>query len=227
MGLEALGGFHLAYSVGAVAMLGMLGLNNAWGPLVLGRSDEHRVAFTTESATLLIGIATAAALGINAMAPLAIGLVVPEDYGGDDLVQVVRFVAIAVVPMPIYLGSSHLLLARRQTVVVAVASAIGAVLNLSANLILVPVAGLVGAAIATVLAYLWWAISLGAVTTRRDAVRWNWPALVAGMTLSTGVVLISGDDGGLRAWSASTVAIAVVAAAAWGSFNRAGRSWGL
>jgi O-antigen/teichoic acid export membrane protein len=166
LGLEAVGRYQVAYTLGSVLLMLAMGVSQAWGPVVYAAepAERGRVAEETRAVLLAAGGLCAAALALAA--PPVLVAVVPAEYRPEGLSGVTAVVALCVLPLLAQQGAAHLLTAAERTGVLA-AGAVGAAgLNLLATLLLVPVLGLLGAALATLVAYLAWAVFLTARAQR-------------------------------------------------------------
>ena len=84
-------------------------------------------------------------------APVLLELLTPDGYGGTELI--IALVASATVAQAPYFVSVVVLMERRNTKMIALASLVGALVNLALNLTLIPVYGLEAAAASTAVAY--------------------------------------------------------------------------
>lgn len=164
LGLGAVGQYQVAYAVGALVLALLTAFNNAWDPIIYGEREERRWATLAETRAVLyqLGGMVSAALAIGA--PLALLLAAPGEYDPFGLVPVTSVVVLSAVPMVSYLASAHVLIWEGRTGVMAWSTPLAASVNIGLNLALIPVFGLEGAAVATVLAY-----GLLALLTRRAA----------------------------------------------------------
>jgi O-antigen/teichoic acid export membrane protein len=92
-----------------------------------------------------------AGLGIGA--PVLLHIWAPASYRPDDLLVVVALVSSTSVALAGSMAHTRVLLAEGRTLPVASATLLAAALNLALNLVLVPVLGLEGSALATLLSY--------------------------------------------------------------------------
>lgn len=168
LGFEAVGRYQVAYTLGSVLLMLAMGVSQAWGPVVYAAepAERGRVAEQTQAVLLSAGGLCAAALALAA--PPVLVAVIPADYRPEGLSAVTAVVALCVLPLLAQQGAAHLLTAAERTGVLAAGAVGAALLNLLATLLLVPLLGLLGAGLATLLAYLGWAAFLTS-WAQRDA----------------------------------------------------------
>ena len=91
--------------------------------------------------------------GLSVGAPLVLRVWAPPQYRPDELVLLTSLVIVSAVPYTAGLGASRTLLSSGRSRAVAVMTVVAAAGNLGLNLLLVPIIGLEGSALATLLAY--------------------------------------------------------------------------
>jgi O-antigen/teichoic acid export membrane protein len=159
-------------------------------------------------------------------APLALALAAPPSYEPADLVPIGAIVAFSILPYATTSAFFHLVFLSGTTRVMAVAAPLAAAVNLGLNFLLLPVIGLVGSAVATVLAYgLLAAIAYTAARRRGPVGRLPLDALrcwaVAAPFVAAGALLPGGVAGSMgRALAAGAL---VGLAAYW--LREAPRPW--
>lgn len=153
LGLTDVARYQVAYLVGALTMTIAGAVNNAWSPMVFGATKEERwpTLRVTEAALVRLGGWLVAGLALSA--PLVLALFAPASYGRAELVPVVAAVALAGLAYVDYLASGHVVFIERKAWLFAVLTPTVAGLNVVLNLVLVPWLGLVGSALATLVAY--------------------------------------------------------------------------
>jgi O-antigen/teichoic acid export membrane protein len=158
LGLEEVGRYQVAYTLGSVLLMLAMGVSQAWAPLVYGAANAPLVAEQTRRALLKVAGYGVAAL-VLAAPPVLVGLI-PSQYRPSELFAVTAIVALCALPLLAQQAASHLLTGAEQAGVLAAAAVVAAVLNVAATVALVPVLGLLGAAVATLLTYVVWALAL-------------------------------------------------------------------
>jgi O-antigen/teichoic acid export membrane protein len=152
LGVAEVARYQVAYSAAVVLPLLVAALQAAWVPLYLGRlSAQQRRALPPLLVIPVCIAAWAASLLLVLVVPPALTVVVPESFGGTE--TVVALVAGSTAFRAVYLTVAVVLLDRKDSRSIAVASGIGAVLNVVLNLVLLPVMGIAGAGLATVLSF--------------------------------------------------------------------------
>ncbi len=158
VGAHGLGRYQVAYNVGSFVMVFLVFVNRSWLPRILEISDRETrwqvlAAARDEMCRLLVPTTVAVALA----APIALDLWAPRSYGRMGLVSVVVVVALASFPFATLLPAQQGLLSLGRSRVLAGTTALSACANIALNVALVPVMGLVGSALATLLSF--WLLS--------------------------------------------------------------------
>jgi O-antigen/teichoic acid export membrane protein len=183
LGETAVARYQIAYNVGAMPILLLGVLSNTWMPRIFALGvPEERAGVLAASRDALNRLVVPVVLGLCLGAPLLLRIWAPPEYGPDSLLLVTAVVVVTAIPYTIALSHTRTLLAEGSTVAIAVSNAVAAVVNLGLNLILVPRYGLIGAAAATLVAYL--TLQALQAVSARAAVRpprrsaWLWAPLV-------------------------------------------------
>lgn len=165
LGVDELGRYEVAYVLGAVGIQLLLAVGNAWTPLILGEPPSRMWATLGDTTELVHRVARLVGAGLAIGAPIGLQLLAPDSYSPLQLGPVVAVVA-GTIPFYVwYVASSIVLQQRRRMATFYWAAPLAAVFNIVLNVLLLPILGLVGAALATVLAY----GLLGAITARGAA----------------------------------------------------------
>lgn len=197
-GLTALATYTLAYTVGWLAVIVALALNNAWSPAIYGADESDRWRVLADTAAAILGVMSLIALGLGLAAPVALDLIAPSDYELAGLGAVSTLVAVSVVPYVLYLASSHVVFWVGATAVLAWATPLTAAVNVGLNFILIPPLGLTGAAVATLGCYVllaglvWWR------ATDLANVPWRWTSMATSIglvTIGATITLLLPEDG--------------------------------
>lgn len=159
-GVTEVGRYQVAYLVGSAGVVLVMAFNAAWAPLVFGADASIRDRTLRETAAAAQRLLSLVAAGIAIGAPLALAVAAPADYDTEALVPVVALIAPSGLFYVRYQAAALALVAARRTGPMALATPAVAGLNLGANLLLVPVWGLVGAAVATTISYGAWALMI-------------------------------------------------------------------
>lgn len=196
-GVEALGRYQVAYVIGGLGLVLVGALNNTWAPMIHASDEERRWRLLGDTTLSVARVAAIVAAGIAIAAPIALGIAAPESYEPETLIPVTAIVAASVMPYVLYLSRVHILFQEKRTGLLAWATPVVAVVNIWANLLLVPRLGLEGAALATVGSYalLAWIVSYRA----RRIVRVRFPTrqvatlFVAGASVVAVSALLTGS----------------------------------
>jgi O-antigen/teichoic acid export membrane protein len=189
LGSEAVARYAVAYNIGSIPMVLLGALNTVWMPRVFGLADPRvRDSVLTQSRDALYALLTPVLAGLGIGAPVLLHIWAPVSYRPNDLLVVVALVGSSSVPLAGAMAHTRVLLAEGRALPVAWATLLAAAVNLALNIVLVPVLGLEGSALATLLSYVALHASL-AGATRRGASRLEPPrrALVARMTAAVAI----------------------------------------
>ncbi len=200
LGLAAAGRYQVAYAVGGLGVSLIVGLNQAWLPLLLGAREENRWEILSATSAVVHVVAGITAIALALVAPLALLVAAPASYGRDALVPVAAIVAFSALPYASCGTYFQVVFVSGRTRVMAAAAPLAAALNIALNLVLLRTIGLTGAAVATVVAYAVLPAVVAVVACRlaplgqasRDALR-TW--LLAAPFVAAGAVIPAGELG--------------------------------
>lgn len=154
LGAFEVGRYQVAYTVGWVVVLLITFTSQAWTPRFAGVHDEaERWALLGQSRDELYRLLVPVTLGITLAAPVALRLVAPPTFQPASLLIVVYLVAVSAFPIAAAGASERALITMRRAKPLAVAAGAAAAINIALNIVLVPVLGIAGAALATVAAF--------------------------------------------------------------------------
>jgi O-antigen/teichoic acid export membrane protein len=168
MGVSAAGIYSAAYTIGNYASFILMPLGIVLYPTIAKYYDEGKLSqtksFLQYSVKYLMMIAIPSAFGLYILAkPLLQILTTPAFIAGSNVIPVVAFSAVLYSLFQIYVYIIHLV---GRTYLTVRLLAISAVLNIGLNLLLIPRMGILGAAVATLIAYGVLGV-LGLIVTRR------------------------------------------------------------
>jgi O-antigen/teichoic acid export membrane protein len=220
LGLEQLGTYQVAYALAIVPILLTDALQTAWLPHFYRLDASTKRALPARLATRVTLAVAAVAAGVVLFAPVAGALLAPPDF--ELPLTVVALVVSATFVRASYLIAFAVLSDVKESASIARASALGAVVNVGLNLWLIPLWGLTGAALTTLVAY--GVISLVALRHTEVVVGSHLELtrlvrLWAGATLVM-LALSAVPTDATGWWLRGTVAV-VVAIAAWAALQRA------
>ncbi len=154
LGAFEVGRYQVAYTVGWVVVLLIIFTSQAWTPRFAGVRDEaERWALLGQSRDELYRLLVPVTLGITLAAPVALRLVAPPTFQPASLLIVVYLVAVSAFPIAASGASERALITMRRAKPLAVVAGVAAAINMALNIVLVPVMGIAGAALATVAAF--------------------------------------------------------------------------
>jgi O-antigen/teichoic acid export membrane protein len=146
--------YQVAYNIGAMPLLLIGVLNAAWLPRIFALDEKReRAEVLAASRDALYSLLIPVVVGLSVASPLLLRIWAPAEYRPDDLLLVTACVIAAVLPYTAGITASRALLAHGETRWMASATLIAAVVNVALNVVLVPLHGLLGSALATFLAY--------------------------------------------------------------------------
>lgn len=205
--LASVGRYQIGYRIGSIGLILSTEFSRAALPVLLGGVSTAKSAARRLLAFFAAGVGALVAL----VAPWVIPFIAPDDYRSPDLVAVVALVASAAIPAVVGSTATMTLVSAQRTTVLAWASPVGAALALGGAAVGVSVAGLPGAAAATLVAFsaqAWWLesavrrIDPAAGLDRRDLGRLS---LLTGSIVATSA--LPGD--GVGAWARALLAIVI------------------
>jgi O-antigen/teichoic acid export membrane protein len=196
MGLEAVGRYQAAYSIGILGVALVSAISIAWAPMVYGAEPTERWSLLADTADVLYRLAAIFTGVIAIGAPLVLLIAVPTSYDPKSLVLVSAVVAASTVPYVGVYANVNALLQRRRAGILAWTTPLTATVNIVLNFALVPLIGLAGSALATFLAYSLHAGILQWQTHRMISIPWRyaelrWSAVLAGTAVVAGGLLPS------------------------------------
>ncbi|MBF4615987.1 lipopolysaccharide biosynthesis protein [Curtobacterium sp. VKM Ac-1376] len=215
LGPDEVARYQIAYVVGSAVILLLTFTNQAWAPHFAALRDAvARRQLAMHARDELYKMLGPVLLAVTLVSPVALPVLAPASYRVQELSVVVFVVAITAFPVVASGATGRLLLVERRGVAVGVIAAIAGAVNIGANLLLVPVLGIAGAGLATVVAYvILAAMQLLALPDRRE---WRGPGrrivltTLAALTVAAASLLLPQD----ALWNSVRVA-GVVACLPW------------
>jgi O-antigen/teichoic acid export membrane protein len=154
LGATEAGRYQIAYLVGNVAVLLIGIISWAWGPQITAvRDDAKRWILLASARDGLLRLTTPMLVGVTLGAPVLLRIAAPPSFAPGELLLVVFLVATASFPVAVGSASGRALVTLGRGKALAVVAVIAALLNLGLNIVLVPIWGLVGAAVATTVSF--------------------------------------------------------------------------
>ena len=206
LGLAAVGRYHLAYALGALGLVVLNAVNNAWAPVVFRASPEDRWRVLSDTSVVFVWLASLLAAVLAAGAPLVLAVLAPPDYDLDTLAPVSAIVAGSVIPWAIYTAHSQVQLWVGRTGMLAIATPAAAAVNVGLNIVLIGELEFVGAALATVVAYALLAVLIAANSWRLATVPWRYAEMALASLIGGALVTAFALEPTGGAWTAIRVA---------------------
>jgi O-antigen/teichoic acid export membrane protein len=162
---SAVGVYSFGYVFGQSVALVAMSFNAAWVPVWYARGDaEHGPALLREMTTLVIAALAVLAVGVSAVAPELTRLLATRRWGEEAEVAatVIPVVAAASVVYGLYFMLVSTVFLRRRTAGLPILTLVAGAANVGANVLLIPVIGVMGAAWSTLIGYgaltalTWW-----------------------------------------------------------------------
>jgi O-antigen/teichoic acid export membrane protein len=154
MGPDAVGQYQVAYVVGSSVILLLSFTNSAWAPHFAKMRDEAaRFALAMTARDEIYRLLNPIVIAITLVTPFAMPILVPASFDPASLTIVVFVVALTAYPATAGGASGRLLTIERRAKTLGVITGVAAAANVGLNLLFVPPLGIVGAAVATVIAY--------------------------------------------------------------------------
>lgn len=214
--LAAVGVYSLGYQLGYAVGLAAISFNAAWLPLFyrLGEGPTGK-ALLRAMMTVVLAAATVLAVLAAALAPELVLLIAgPEWRAASDVAAVVAFASVANAAGLMLAG---VLFLTRRTRLVPVLTLAAAAANVTANVVLIPELGIMGAAWSSLLAYAVLAAASWLAARRRYPVALDWVRLGGVVAIGVSVVVAArgtGPAGGTLAGGAWHLLLALVGAVA-------------
>jgi O-antigen/teichoic acid export membrane protein len=203
------GRYQVAMMLGIAPLAVLSGINNAWAPAIMGAKAEDRWSFLARTVRPILWVAAVCTLGVALLAPLAVRLLSPPEYGHATLARLAQVIALCALSQVIYLGASSVIFNEKRTTALAITTPLATLLFVGVSIPLVSVLGLLGMAIAKVIGFA--ALALGTVIAAGRLARIPWQAAtwvpVIGVAV-VGVMVLQFVPGvGLAIWLQAGAAV--------------------
>ncbi|MEO7753739.1 MAG: polysaccharide biosynthesis protein, partial [Terracoccus sp.] len=176
LGSVAAGEYQVALQIGNIPFVLAVALFNAWGPLVLSRPLADRWSWTAATGAGLVGVVVVGAGLVTAASPLVAAVLTGDGFDVAAIASAASLLCLVSVVYMVYQGSSLAVLDAERTGRLAV-NALVAVVVLVGLAVLLSGAGLIGIAVAKVVAYA--TLTLLTVVSGNRHLRWPRQAWVA------------------------------------------------
>ncbi|WP_171027226.1 oligosaccharide flippase family protein [Pseudarthrobacter sp. NamB4] len=154
LGTEEVGRYQAANIMGSIVILLLSFVSGAWTPRFAAVRDEtERWALATDSRDELYRILLPVTVGMTLATPLTLQVILPESFRPDSLAIVVFLISLSAFPVAAGDATGRLLIIQRRGKTIGILTSVSAVASVILNIILVPMWGIVGAAVATLATY--------------------------------------------------------------------------
>lgn len=209
LGPAETGRYQVAYTIGFVVVMLVGFTMGAWVPRIAAIADvRERCRVIARSRDELFKLLVPVIIGVTFAAPVLLRVMAPPSFRPESLLVVVYVVSASAFLAAASDASSRLLITERRARPVAVIVGVSATVNVALNIVLLPVMGIAGAAVATAAAY-----GLQAVLQRRvpgipaldGTSRWLLVTVVGAVALAGGSTLLPQTPG----WNTARFVLAV------------------
>lgn len=187
---DALGLYAMANGVVGVLVLAINAFQNAWGPFAFSvMGQERSESVYARTLTFLAALGAGLVVGGTLFASEGMAVVswlTGKDYGGAA--EAIGPLALGTLFYAMYLVMQTGAYIRKNTVVVAVTTALAAIVNIALNFAIIPQWGIVGAAIATALGYLTALVALYFFAQRLTHIPYEVGKVLAAVLAATTIV---------------------------------------
>ncbi len=195
--VETVGIYSAGYKLGMLMLLIVMGFNMSWHPFFLKQenTDETRRLFARISSYLLAVLGfiwVLMCLWIPRLVRLDLG---PVTFYGPDFwegTEIVPWIALGYLFHAAYLLQLPGVFQLESSRWVAVTRGIGALANIVLNVVLIPLYGVPGAALATCLSFLIMALAFLAINRKIYPVPYEWARLLRVFLLMAGIYMLTG-----------------------------------
>jgi O-antigen/teichoic acid export membrane protein len=181
------GRYQVAMMLGLAPLAVLSGINNAWSPAIMAARDDDRWEFVSRTVRPILWVASACALVVALLAPLAVRVLAPPEFGHEQLARLVQVIVLCALAQVIYLGASSVIFNQKRTTPLAVSTPLAAVVFLAVSVPLVTGLGVAGMAVAKVLGFVALAVATLVAAGRVARVPWRatrWVPVAGGTVLA-------------------------------------------
>lgn len=207
--------YWIGYQVGyAVALLGV-SVQSAWLPIVYRQTDpSHGGRVVGAMLLLTTGILSTVAVALAAIGPELVSTIAGETYA--DAAAVLAIVAAASVFYGLYAVAVPVLLHERRTSTMAAVTIGAGLVNVATNIALIPLVGIIGSAVATLIANVAYAAVTIWLVQRRWTLVVSWIRLLSLVGAATALLVGVASLGiALDLWLRVAAAVAFGAIGLW------------
>lgn len=173
--------YEIGYLLATALSVFSIAMQSAWFPRFFRTADQSSSrAEYGRTANLYFAVVAFAAVSMILVAPELVAIVAPSTY--SYAVTITRVVVLGTLFLTMFMAFSQPLLYANRTVSMALAAGLGLIVNLVANVILIPKYGILGSAIATVAAYS--AIAIVALVCAQKTFHVEWDIESSGLLIA-------------------------------------------
>ena len=207
--LEDVGLYEIGVRIASAMVLLLTAFRMAWPAFAYSIEDDGEAKRTYAFVlTYLVVVSSWLALALGLLAPWLVRLLTqPDFYAGERVVAPLAFGGVAYaayIVMAIGVGRA------KRTQFNWVITGVAAIVNIGLNLVLIPPYGIMGAAVATLVAYVVMFIGMTWYAQRVFPTPYQWRRVLTAVAAAVGLLLAGKGLGGLAAAIALTVAYPVV-----------------
>lgn len=186
--LANLGAYALGYKVGMLMSLAVNAFVVAWMPLMFKIAGDAQAKRTFATVmTYYLFLTFGILIGVGSFSHEIVRLIGTPEYSAAG--GIIIFVLVSYLFQGAYYIMTTGALLKDQTKVILIVAGISAVINISANFLLIPTHGIKGAAVATVISYAFLPAAMYFASQRYYRINFE-KLRILKMILSTGVILV-------------------------------------
>ena len=191
--IETVGLYNAGYKLGMLMMLVVMGFNMAWQPYFLKKEKNEReyvAKVTTHVLSVLVFLWILILIWTDALVKLQFGdfTFFSDQYWAST--QIVSIIALAYIFHALFLLQLPGVYLLERSGLIAWIRGLGAVSNISLNLLFIPEYGIVGAACATCISFIFMAVFIFMANRKLFAIKYEWKKILL-ITISAISIWIS------------------------------------
>lgn len=209
--LGQLGAYSLGYQLGYVITVLVSSFNAAWSPWFFSIADRPGApAIFSRMTTIVMAALFVVGVGAAALSPQIVAVIARPEYA--SAATVLPIVAMASVVFAFYTMLTTVVFYAKATGRLALITVSAAIINVAANVVLIPALGITGAAWATLIGYVFFAVATWRYATTVYPVRLDVSRLAV-LAAAAAIALIAANLSGLTASDEIRTAIRLAAVA--------------
>jgi O-antigen/teichoic acid export membrane protein len=153
LGRAAVARYQVAYNIGDLPMIALGALTMIWLPRLFAAAEDERKAILVGSQAALNRLLAPVMVGMSVASPIVLQLWAPPEFHPLDLMGLTAIIVLSAMPYTAVQSATRDQVSRGAVKPVAWSTLGAAVVNIGLNLVLIPALGIMGAAVATLLAF--------------------------------------------------------------------------